>query len=222
MVNLLIANSDILDAKRVVNTVIRRNKELRLIDIVTNEKEAMQAVLEEYPDVIIINQDLFNVAKRLKNSFYAPVILESNKIKTFEDVRVIVNNISSQKKSDEPKEMEKKESEDLPKKVYNLLLKLNFNPKMKGTQYLLESILFTYLNYQDNVIPNLSKYVYPEIGAKHNETSDVVKWDIIKSVKAMIKENAIYNPDIMQEVFQLSTPVKITPKVLISNIIAVL
>ena len=65
-------------------------------------------------------------------------------------------------------------------KVLNELLLLGYNFKLKGTQYLLESIMYIYTKKEMNLLENLEKNVYKYISEKNNKSLLNIKTSIIK------------------------------------------
>lgn len=224
MVNLLIANTDLYDAKRLVNIIVKKNREIRLVDIVTETDEAMNTIKEEFPDVIIVSHDLYNIPKIIKEDFYNPIVVHSNKIKSPNDMKNIIEKINSEK-TEKPipeKPNEKNNLNDLRKNVWEMLLKLNFNPKMRGTGYLADSVAIAYLNRHINLTNNLSKDLYPRVANKNSSTGESVKWDIIKAINAMKKYNLDNYPELLSTFFDINTEIKTTPKFFVTNLMNLL
>ncbi len=99
-------------------------------------------------------------------------------------------------------------------KVLNELLLLGYNFKLKGTQYLLESIMYIYTKKEMNLLENLEKNVYKYISEKNNKSLLNIKTSIIKST------NYVYgyqNKNVLDEYFSID--IKITPKLVISTIL---
>ena len=224
MISLLIANSDLSDAKRIVNITMKKNKEIRLIDISTNIEEAMETINEEFPEIIIINRDLKNITKYINKIFYNPVFVHSHRINSPDDLHEAIKKVNSARKENiiEEKKNNKSDFNIVRKKVWDILLKLNFNPKMKGTTYLADCVALAYLNNNINSTSNMSKDLYPHVAERHGSTGESVKWDIIKAINAMNSYNIDNNPELLATFFELTTDVKATPKFFVNNLVNII
>jgi len=61
------------------------------------------------------------------------------------------------------------------------LEKLGYNWKYKGTNYLLEAIIYIYKNNNLDLLDNLEKNVYKYISCRYNKSINNVKTNIIKA-----------------------------------------
>lgn len=99
-------------------------------------------------------------------------------------------------------------------KVINELLILGYNFKLKGTQYLLDSIIYVYSNKNEEMLENLEKNVYKYISLKNNKTVLNIKTNIINST------NYVYDYQNSEILFRyFSSNVKITPKLVIATVL---
>ena len=74
--------------------------------------------------------------------------------------------------------------------IYNELSKLNFKKQTKGFKYLCDTIFICIKD--ENVLDNLTKYVFPKIATKYNEKSLYnVKWCIDQVIKTMYNNTEI-------------------------------
>lgn len=109
---------------------------------------------------------------------------------------------------------EDKEISKIVQKVTNELLLLGYNFKLKGTQYLLDSIIYVYSNQDRDMLENLERNVYKYISLKNNKTILNIKTSIINST------NYVYdyqNSEILTQYF--SSNIKITPKFVIATVL---
>ncbi|MBR3133023.1 MAG: hypothetical protein IKG42_02970 [Clostridia bacterium] len=170
MVRVLIAENNMIIIKRLINTIISKVENSQIINISTDYNEAYITVNELCPELILTNKT-FNFLKVLNKEFYSPQIVYIEDIKTKEQFQAIIS------KHEKNKSQQKIESinniinyNKLVKRVYNYLLKINFNPQMVGTQYLADAITFAYLNKDQDVLENFTKSIYPEVAARNNST----------------------------------------------------
>ena len=70
---------------------------------------------------------------------------------------------------------------------------MGYNWKYKGTNYLMEAILFIYTSNNIDLVDNLEKNVYKYIAYKNNKNVNNIKTNIIKSTEKLInqKQNTI-------------------------------
>lgn len=70
---------------------------------------------------------------------------------------------------------------------------MGYNWKYKGTNYLMEAILFIYTSNNLDLVDNLEKNVYKYIAYKNNKNVNNIKTNIIKSTERLInqKQNTI-------------------------------
>ncbi len=221
MINLLIADSDLNFAKKIINQIIRKDERLRLIDIASNTQEMLDACKSDKPQLIIINTDIINVLK-LDNLDYTPNLL------LFTDS--ISNNDSNQYLSKDAdimcieKEISKIIFKNDSSKNKSLLLNtfgmLKFNLSRIGTKFLMESILYSYENRELLLYKNLEKNVYPEIAKRNNTTPSNVKWVIIKSINEMYNRNYIENSlDSVCHFFYFTDYSKPTAKIILTTML---
>ena len=104
----------------------------------------------------------------------------------------------------------------ITKRVTNELLLLGYNFKLKGTQYLLESIVHIYTKNDMNLLENLEKNVYKHIATQNSKKTLNIKTSIIKAT------NYVYNYQDENKLYEyFSIEIKITPKLVISTILLI-
>lgn len=101
------------------------------------------------------------------------------------------------------------------KRVRKILEKLNFDFKLVGTNYLLESIVYSYLTKDRYFFDNLEKNVYPYVSKKYNVSAQNIKWSIIRSINNM--KNHL-NKSAFKD-YYIDVPEKITPKFMIPELV---
>ncbi len=107
-----------------------------------------------------------------------------------------------------------KEILKITKKIKNELLLLGYNFKLRGTQYLLESITYIYIKNDMTLLENLEKNVYRYIAEKNDKKILNIKTSIIKAT------NYVYNYQDEKKIYEyFSIEIKITPKLVISTIL---
>ena len=84
--------------------------------------------------------------------------------------------------------------EDIIKEIIiKEITNMGYNWKYKGTNYLMEAILFIYTSNNLDLVDNLEKNVYKYIAYKNNKNVNNIKTNIIKSTERLInqKQNTI-------------------------------
>lgn len=111
-------------------------------------------------------------------------------------------------------EENEKEISKITKKIKNELLLLGYNFKLKGTQYLLETIKYIYIKNDMSLLENLEKNVYKYIAENNGKKVLNIKTSIIKAT------NYVYNYQDEKKIYEyFSIEIKITPKLVISTIL---
>lgn len=221
MITLLIGDTDLNYAKEIISNIIKKNERLRLIDIVTSDKEAINAIKRYKPHFFILNADIFNI-ERIQKIEHAPkcICFTEN-----EDLSLIKKYLM---KNCNMKILEKRvnklisenEFYQTKERIVHDFAKLKFNFSRVGTTYLMESIMYSYQHRQDYYHNNLERYVYTAVAEKYNTTPIKVKWLIIKSINEMYDKN--YFEDSLKTVtdyFYYTNQVKPTAKVIIATFI---
>lgn len=71
-------------------------------------------------------------------------------------------------------------SENIKKQITNELVNLSFNTSYIGTQYLIETIFYSYID--KSLIENLNKNIYPILIQKYNTNLSNIKSDIFQAI----------------------------------------
>lgn len=235
MLNLLIADDNMFFIKGLSNFLLEKNTNLRLIKIANNGKEILDIIQESNIDLILLDLKMpafdgiyfLNSLEtlKLKNT---PIIIiisgENEYITSIRDNKLVYAYINKSSGYEKIYELIQgisfnpilNNKQNINKTIRNELKKIGFNFKYIGTQYLYESIIFSY-NSQDNIyLDNLEKYVYSKIAKQHNKTVHNVKSNILKAINCMYIETDF---SILQKYFLLVDDVRPTPKQIISTII---
>lgn len=212
MINILIANNDLDFSKKIINEISKNNLNVRIFNIATDGREALNILLKgkSIIDIIIIDLDLptYNGNKILRKINENKIVKYEKSIivlsKSEENDRIsslnynpyifsciskndefssILNNI---KKLTKIKEAQSVASEkvELRKNIMKELQKLHYNSKFLGTKYLCESILkVSEMPYWDTF--NLEKQIYPLVAKKYNKNVQNIKCNINNATAIM-------------------------------------
>lgn len=197
-INIIIVDKNIKNIVYLINKI--NFKEKFKSYVATTNEEILEIISYTQIDGIFCNKN-FKVIQNIKDIpiFY---IIEDNK-----DNYEIDQSLSKINKNVIVKK-------DIKKKIMNQLLLLGYNFKLKGTQFLFESILYIYEKKEMSLVENLERNVYKYIAVRNNKTVINIKTNIIKST------NYVYtyqDKKILYEYF--SSDIKITPKLVISTIL---
>lgn len=216
MIKVLIANNNLNEIKGIITTLSYKNNNIKIINISTEKKEALRSTLNLYPDIIISEKDFFSKKEIQENYFYNPLFVTKEILNNEKKFKEVINTILIQKNL---KRTNKKNINInlISKKIFKHLLKLNFNSNMKGTIYLADSIAYTYFYNERNVIECLNTSVYPIVANKNNTTTDIVRWDIIKTINQMYKYNKRYEPKIINNFLNSYTEMQSSAKLFIKQ-----
>ena len=190
MLKILILTSDMESLKTLCNTILNRVENIQICGISTNLEEFITLGEKLSPDIIYMNASDY-----LQSKFYSKTNLAKCKIifcntatnfKNSPNKLLISRNSSANQTIELIKNFVKQH--DLIR-VRNVVIKileeLNFDFKILGTTYLLETILYCYENRADYVFENLEKNVYPQIAKKYNSDANKVKWSITRAINSM-------------------------------------
>ena len=213
MIKTLIVEDNLEFVKNTLNNTLSKFKDIQIRYIATTVKEALNIIYNDKIDLIFLDLKLadsngLEILKKLKSFNYIEeisVIVISgdatliNKANYEYKVNNIINKIEKEeimynkiKKSiDDINYIDKEEiiKETIIKEITNM----GYNWKYKGTNYLMEAILFIYTSNNLDLVDNLEKNVYRYIAYKNNKNVNNIKTNIIKSTERLIdsKQNSI-------------------------------
>ncbi len=224
MVRLLIADSDLHYAKKIISNIVKKDPRIRLIDIGTSTKETINIINNYAPNIAVVNIDVIDISK-INTLKYIPhlILITSNLNKAdstnyilksggIKFIRKNLNDIINSNDFSKTKE-----------KLIGILGKLKFDFCKVGTRFLIECIMYCYENIDLNVYENLENKVYPFIAKNHNTAIVNVRHTIVSAVNDMYRRNCIdntlYN---IFDYFYLDDKLRPTPKLVIITILRTL
>ena len=237
MYNLLIADDNLIYVKSIVNEILANANFVKLIKIATDGKEAYNYLKNEKIDLLILDLKMptysgIDLLKKLKNdkTISIPKIivvsgdintLSYNNLEKYNIVTCLYKGSSVSELADKItnilEEIEKSNKlEILNGRIYEELMKLNYNTKHSGTTYIRESIEFILTREDCSLIDNLEKNVYPHIAKMHKKSVGNIKNNIVKATNNMYFE---CNIDYLLNYFSFTDDMKPTPKIVISTIL---
>lgn len=222
MFKLVILSNNFDSIKNVCNFVINEIPDLQISGLATNQEEFLKLIDKVNPEVIMMSNSDFNKCSQkldvhtLKLLFY-----NSDNVfkRTSNKLYIPENNFTNQVTRTIRKFISKQSPIFLRNKIIKILESFNFDFKLIGTTYLLESILYCYENKTDYVFENLEKNVYPEIANICSASVNNVKYSIVRTINIM---NSNISPSLqkkLSENFKVDISEKTTAKQLISTIV---
>ena len=236
MYNLLIIDDDIYFVKNLVNILLYRIPQLRLVNIATNGVEACEYVYNKNIDIILLDltipklsgiQVLEKIRKDAEFNNVKILVISGNLKKYNELVNYKVDGIYSKPvESDVIVEsikniIDKLDNESVINKyqdiVFKELLSLKYNTNHNGTKYLKDCILYVIQQNDENLLDNLEKNLYQIVGKHYGKSVKNIKNNIVKATNSMYFE---CDMNYLLRYFGYSVDIKPTPKVVISTIVS--
>ena len=173
--NIIIADKKIDKATNLFNYLQSNNNFIKIIGLITNEKNLIKYLSIYKIDILIINFNIIENKKKLLN------ILNNINI----DIIVLTNDMEKIDNSLK-KICISKSNIDIKRKIDYELSYFNFNKASIGYTYIIEAIAICYNNM--SLINNLEKELFPIIASTFNIiNSKSIKWDIQKTIDSMIR-----------------------------------
>lgn len=210
----MIIDDDINYIKYLINNVISEFENIRVSYIATNGKEAIDILQKSNFDLILIDLKMPNISgidviERIKvmnliktpkiivvsgevdliyciknNYLISDIVEKTSSVTTVKNkLDNIVNSMQLFEKAEYAKE-----------EIIHELLRIGYNFKHKGTQYIYEAIIYIYKRNNMDLIDNLENNVYRYIAKKHNKSILNIKINIINSTKLISEKNDNITP----------------------------
>ena len=212
MYNLIIYSNNLDLISKYCNNVFSKFNNLKLVGIITSEKDLSNLVDFSTTDIIFLTEKNKDTLSPILNKIENKIILckEAKKYKNLKHTLYISESIDyiSTRKSI-LKFISNINEKDLHHRIYQILDNLNFDFKLSGTNYLIHAISYSYINKDDYLYENLEKKIYPYVAKKFNISESNVKWSIVRSINNMNSKKSS----------KLKYIEKITSKALISHVV---
>lgn len=169
---------------------------------ITDEKIRLINMLEKNYDLIIVTR---NDKELIKEEFFS----KNKKIYEEDEYANVIKSIEKVARKKE------KDRGHIKEKVMKELGNLQYSSKLKGTQYLCDSIVLL-LENEELYMKNLKNYVYPSIAQKYNTSIHNVKCNVNN---ATIDMNCYCPKKIIAKYFYVyDEKIKITPKQVVEEV----
>ena len=213
MIKTLIVEDNLEYVKNTLNNTLSKFEDIQIRYIATTVKEAVNIIYNNKIDLIFLDLKLpdssgLEILKKLKAYNYiekiSVIVISGDAILINKaNYEYKVNNIINKVEKEEIMYKKIKQSideinyidrEDIIKEIIvKEITNMGYNWKYKGTNYLMEAILFIYTSNNIDLVDNLEKNVYKYIAYKNNKNVNNIKTNIIKSTEKLInqKQNTI-------------------------------
>lgn len=222
MLEILIIHNDFSFISDMINNILI-NTNVKIIGLFSNANDAIDFISKYQPDIIILPSSEFVYLKKATNNFYQPnIILLTNSLRSRNFSHILYLSTSTSYKTMKRTILSFINSKNVYKitlKIESIISKFNFDFSLNGTRYLVESIVYSYLNKNSYVCENLEKKVYNQIAKKHNSTVYNIKWSIVRSINNMYFNNTTSSMKKINSYFNLDPLEKPTAKLIISTIV---
>ena len=219
MLKLLIATTDLLKSKELINQCIGKISSLQIIGIITDTSEFEDFNSENEFDVLLfhnfpliiettkVSYDIISI-----NNFKTPVKFYRNRIS-------LSNTLSFEEMIENLRIFTRKVlTNSVIEKSSQILLDLGFSFKHIGSKYLVDAICYSYVNNFDSSFENLEKDIYPYIAKLNHTHVENIKWSIARSINSMYLNHTTKSIVELEKYFYLEHLQKPTPKLVISMI----
>lgn len=221
MINVLIVCNNFVIVKKIVNEILHKIENLKIIGIIDNLDLKTETLEKETNLIITNNTDL--VSQVINNQLLSSIKIVSisfNNFKCFDNKNVLEINYFSPNNiiSDTVKYFISTTFNDPSKdKIITILKNIGFDFNLIGTIYLIDSIVYIHF-FKEFSFDTLQKDIYPYVANLNNTTISRVKWAIERCIKYLYRSNSNTAFSEIYHYFGIRYPNKITPKTLINLI----
>ncbi len=222
MLEVVIISNNLLFISDIINNIFI-NSNIKIIGLFSNANDSLNFISKHHPDIVILHSSDFPTLKKIiDNSYHPNIILLTNSLRSRNFSHILYLSTSTSHRTMKRSILSFINDKNVYKitiKIESLISKFNFNFSLNGTRYLIESIVYSYLNKNSYVCDNLEKKVYSQIAKKHNTTIYNIKWSIVRSINNMYFNNTTSSMKKINSYFNLDPLEKPTAKIIISTIV---
>ena len=189
MINVVIFNNNLKFIKKYCNVISSNLTNTKVVGIASTKAELDNIYENNLIDLVILDQDTYSkksTSQNLKDIKCKVVICDEIIPHKKSQTTLYISNKSDN--SSIAKELEsfinKPNENTIRRKAFDLLESLGFDFKLKGSNYLLEAIVYSYLNKSTYLYENLEKNIYTYVSKKYNVSTSIVKHSIIRSINS--------------------------------------
>lgn len=203
MIKVLIVDNNIIHSKNFLNSIINKFEELQLVYIANSNQETIDILLNTHIDLIfwtILNNDELNFIEELTINEIPQIIVISkndNLLKEAIKINYVCEVLDKTESYDSVIEKithfldHNNNIVDVQNFILSELNYMGYDIKYKGTQYILESIMYVYQKNDFDLLDNVEQNIYKFIGDNHNKTINNIKTNINKATYARKKDKIL-------------------------------
>lgn len=230
MINILLADDNLMFTKSLANYLGEKEEKIRITNISTNGEEVLEQIEKGNIDVILLDlempilkgEEFLEKLRNKKIKKIPKIIIISGYVERFYHLsqnELVSTCISKTESLENIYEKIKEiiadcEEDNIKKKIREQLEQVTFNAKQCGTQYLVESIYMAYLHPE--YISNLEKNIYQNLSKKYKKTKFTIKSNILKAIHYMYLETP---EEKMKKFFNIAEDKKPSPKWIINTVL---
>ena len=224
MINLIILINNVENIKQFINNLIFKISNLNSIFIAHNITEFQNLIKKFRPDLIIISKFYYSALSNpnILNYHSFQIFFYNSKIylqNSNNDICLLCSINDTNLLNTIQEFINNKTENELKNRISSILNEFNFNFKLIGTNYLIDAILYSYINKDSYIFENLEKNVYSHICFKNNTNPKNIKWAIVRAINNMYLNSDNNNIKKISEYFYLDIYEKPTAKIIITMII---
>lgn len=230
MLKILIVCKNNSTAKNIVNNVISKIPDLRLIGVANTIPEGKYFIEKHEPNLIITTSQNFLKFLNEYNYYYTPGVVFISQQGTDSNIQYKIKKlflfITPQENfrmihSKTLKFIAKNYTTSKKDELREIIKDIGFDFKLTGTVFLLDTLIYITTFQNAQYFENLISDIYPFVARKHRTTPQIVKWSIERTIKYLYQKHEKETFEIIEDYFGIKAPEKITPKTLIASIIEI-
>lgn len=221
MIKALIICNNFEVIKRLINKILYKIENLKIIGIVNSLDLETEALEKEVNLVITNNKSTVSTILKNKNLDSIRIIFISfSNIKFFDNKNILEinylapNNTISNSLS---YFINTSFNNSSKQKVIRILKHLGFDFKLVGTLYLVDSIIYIH-SFKGFSFETLQRDIYPYIANLNNTSVNRIKWSIERTIKYLYIKKTDETINSIYHYFGIKYPDKLTPKLIINFI----
>lgn len=208
MIKTLVVDDDLHFSKNMLNCVINKFKNIQVLYITTTYKECMDILYNNQIDLIFLDLllpdnngmqiikelETMNVLQKTRIIVVSGDVNLISQLYAHDNICGVINKLESYDAmlSKIERTINKIDYENNFKKIekfiYLEISNMGYNMKYKGTQYIIEAIIYIYERNNMDFVDNLEQNVYKYISYKHKKSINNIKTNIIKATNEIKRE----------------------------------
>lgn len=221
MINVLIICNNFVMTKKIINNMLCKIENLKIIGIFDNLDLKTEILEKEANLVITNNKELINTILNNKNLNSLKIVsISFTDLKYFNSKNILEINyfalndiITSSLKTF----ISTSFNDPSKQKITKILKNIGFDFNLAGTLFLIDSIVYIH-SFKGFSFDTLHRDIYPYVANLNNTTIEKVKWSIERCIKYLYLKSGDTTYTVIYNYFGIKYPDKLTPKLLINLI----